>query len=87
MKFEEIIEHSVVKNNEKIKEIINNFPYQTMLMGIVCEGKIVLIEGIHRVCALAVMAEKNIKYSGDVVVALAEHRGEISKIGKGDNKQ
>jgi len=84
-KLGDILDHPMIKDNKKIDAIMKNSPYQTMLTGIVNDGKIVLVEGMHRVCALALMAKDDVKYSGDIVIALAEHKGEISKIGKGSN--
>lgn len=49
----DVLYHPTILNNAKIKEIKNNFPAETMLTGIVWENKIILIEGMHRACALA----------------------------------
>lgn len=85
-RLEDIIVHSIVKNNEKIEDIINNFPKETMLTGIVKDGKIILIEGMHRACALAVMLKNKEKINSNLKIALAEFSGEIPVLGKGDNK-
>jgi hypothetical protein len=66
--------------NEKVEAIKNNFPYQTMLTGIVNKGRIVLVEGMHRSLALVTMSENKIK--GDVVLALAEHNEILPTVGK-----
>ncbi|HHX58388.1 MAG TPA: hypothetical protein GX706_01315 [Candidatus Moranbacteria bacterium] len=79
-KIKNILDHPIIKNNQKIIEIVDNFPYQTMLTGIVNKGRIVLIEGMHRACALAQLE----KVKGDVVIALANFEGEIPLLGTGD---
>ena len=84
-KIGDILEYPIIKNNDKIQAILKNFPYQTMLTGVINDGRIVLIEGMHRTCALAIMAENKIEHNGDVMIALAEHEGEIPRIGKGNN--
>ena len=79
----EIIELTGVNpdKNEKVEAVKKNFPYQTMLTGIIHQDKIILVEVMHRALALVTMSEGDIK--GDVVLALAECKGELPMIGKG----
>ncbi|MDD5043073.1 MAG: hypothetical protein PHD51_00170 [Patescibacteria group bacterium] len=81
----DIINHPLIAANNKIKDIINNFPFQTMLTGVIHNGEIVLIEGIHRAGALALMAREGKRSGGEVVIALAEHDSELLPLGKGDS--
>ena len=76
----DILVHKVVAENVKIHNVLHRLPYQTMLMGIVHEERIVLVDGMHRACALA-QSTKN--FVGDVVIALTEHDGDIPLIGNG----
>lgn len=76
----DILMHPVVLGNEKVKSIIGNFPFQTMLTGIIYKDKIILIEGMHRALALAQLRE----HEGDVVMALAEFEGGLPSIGMGN---
>ncbi len=69
------------EKNEKVKAIKNNFPYQTMLTGIIHQDKIILVEGMHRAVALAMM--EGDEFIGDVVIALAGYDGELPSVGKG----
>ncbi|HIP49283.1 MAG TPA: hypothetical protein EYG92_10015 [Lutibacter sp.] len=70
------------QKNEKVEAIKNNFPYQTMLTGIINKDRIILIEGMHRGVALAMMSEDEIK--GDVVIVLAEYEDDVGVVlGKG----
>ncbi|HBI16669.1 MAG TPA: hypothetical protein DDY52_00715 [Candidatus Moranbacteria bacterium] len=77
----EILNHPVVMENEKVKLIMNNFPFQTMLTGVIHENKIVLVEGMHRALALAQIDNKG---KGDVVIALTDYEGELPSIGMGN---
>lgn len=77
----DILDHSIVKENTKIKSVINNFPFQTMLTGVVYGDKIVLIEGMHRALALAQMENSP---KADVMIALANFEGELPSIGMGN---
>jgi hypothetical protein len=76
----DILDHPAVKENNKVKIIMKNFPYQTMLTGVINKDRIVLVEGMHRACALAQMKNENI---GDVTIALTNYEGELPSIGKG----
>ena len=76
-----ILAHPMVAENNKVKSIMNNFPYQTMLTGIVNEERIILVEGMHRALALAQMENSN---KGDVVIALTHYKGELPSIGRGN---
>lgn len=76
----EILSHPLVADNPKVCAVQENFPFQTMFTGIVHKEKIVLVEGMHRACALARMKE----HDGDVVIALAMYDGDIPSIGKGN---
>jgi hypothetical protein len=49
----DILDHPIIRDNDKISAIKKNFPEETMLTGLVHEDKIILIEGMHRACALA----------------------------------
>jgi hypothetical protein len=79
----DVLLHPMVADNPKMREIEEKFPYQTMLTGIVHEGRIVLIEGMHRACVLARMKAYK---ENSVTIALASYNGEIPSIGKGDIK-
>jgi len=71
------------QKNEKVEAVKNNFPYQTMLTGIINEGRIILVEGMHRGVALAMMKEDEI--IGDVVIALADYEDSLKLFGKENN--
>lgn len=79
-KFKDIAEHPLIKNNDKILAIQNNFPKETMLTGLLCGDKIVLIEGMHRAAALAAWNAK-VPLTGKVFIALAEWPEEIPVLG------
>lgn len=81
----EILTHPIITENDKVAKIRQNFPYQTMITGIVSEGKVVLVEGMHRVVTLALMGKNGEKYEGDIVIALAEQE-RILPLGKGDEE-
>jgi hypothetical protein len=50
---QEIINLPVIKDNLKVLDIQKDFPQKTLFTGIIQDDKIILIEGMHRACALA----------------------------------
>jgi len=51
-KLKDIAHLSIIAENEKIKDIIKNFPEETLLTAILQDDKIILVEGMHRANAL-----------------------------------
>lgn len=79
-KIADILFHKAVVKNVKIQYVFHQLPYQTMFVGIVHEDRIVLVDGMHRACALA---QSTKKFTGDIVIALTKYDGELSLIGNG----
>jgi hypothetical protein len=75
-----ILDNPIIKENDKIQAIKKDFPKETMLTGIIYDEKIVLIEGMHRACAMASWDPK-IPFNSDVTIALALWEKEIPAIG------
>ena len=71
--FSEIIKHPNVIAHKGIKAIFDNFPSETTLIGVVLDSEIVIIEGMHRACALAMAGFKNISLNTKITIALAEY--------------
>lgn len=79
----DILDLPIVKDNDKIKEIKNNFPSKTILTAILFGDEIILIEGMHRSCVL-VLWDKQQKIKSKIFIALSEWPGkEIPVIGSG----
>lgn len=70
----------IITENQKILDIKQAFPKETMLTGIVHEGKIVLIEGMHRANALATWNPKT-PFVGNVTIALVQWDSSIPALG------
>ncbi len=65
----DILNLTMVKEHPKIIDMRKKFPKKTMLTGIVYQNKIVLVEGMHRSCALAGWDLK-IPLKSEVTIAL-----------------
>jgi len=66
----DILNLPIIKDNPKILDIKKNFPEETMFTGIIYEDNIILIEGMHRACALANWDKSKILNS-KITIALA----------------
>lgn len=78
--FKAIADLPIIKDNDKILAIKNNFPKETILTGLIINNKIILVEGQHRAAALATWDLK-IPFTKKVFIALAEYSQEIPVIG------
>jgi hypothetical protein len=77
----DILDIPVISGNPKILDIMKNFPDETMLTGIIYQNKIVIIEGMHRACAMASW-NSQIRFKSTVHLALAKwEEQEIPVIG------
>jgi hypothetical protein len=82
----DILDLPIISENPKVLDIKKKFPKKTMLTGIVFQDKIVLIEGMHRACALASW-DASIPFDNEVTLALAKWgKDEIPAIGSGESK-
>ena len=71
-KFSEIIKLAEIQKNKDINSIANNFPKETVIIGLEVKEKIVIIEGMHRCCAIALMSKNKKEIKSNIVIALAE---------------
>ena len=82
-KFSEIIKFSKIQKHEGVNSIINDFPKETVIIGLVVKGEIVIIEGMHRCCAIALMNKDQKEIESNVFIALAEYpKNDLPVIGK-----
>jgi len=83
LKFSEIAELSKIQENEHMNSLINNFPEKTIIIGLEVGKKIVIIEGMHRSCAIALLAKRKRKLKSVVLIALAKYsRENLPVVGK-----
>ncbi|HVB34699.1 MAG TPA: hypothetical protein VNJ52_10055 [Patescibacteria group bacterium] len=80
--FRELAKHPAVRENAIIREMVTNFPKETYLVGLRTERGIIVIEGMHRCCALAIAAENGKPMESRIFIALAEFEGELPEMGR-----
>jgi hypothetical protein len=71
--FTDLAKNPAVQNHQGVLNFMKNFPAETKITGVVLNGKIIIMEGMHRCCALALAASQNIKIKTKIQIALAEH--------------
>lgn len=79
-RLQEIKNLPIVVENPKVIAIRENFPQKTLLTAVVNGGRIVLVEGMHRSCALATWPTEKDCFE-EVFLALAVWKKEIPTIG------
>jgi len=73
--FEELAnDHSGIQQDEGISKYLIDFPAQTTLTGIVLDGHVIIMEGMHRCAALSLVARKGITLNieHDIQICLAQ---------------
>lgn len=72
-RLKELLTHPGVHNHWYIREIANNFPASTTLTALnMPNSDIVVVEGMHRACAITMLANDNKLLNTDVFVMIAD---------------
>jgi len=82
IQFKELAQNIELQNDPNINEIIKNFPKESTLAGLQKGSEIIIIEGMHRCCALAVSKGKGKSIDAKLFIALAEYRDKLPTLGQ-----
>lgn len=77
-KFSAIIRHKDIVKNKNIKALLKNFPKDTILIALEVEKKIYIIEGMHRLSALALLGQE--KKAGPQKIYLALGKSKLKQL-------
>ena len=82
--FKWLMEQPDLKDHSGIKGIAGNFPMTSHLIGMVVDGKIYIIEGMHRCCAVEYMRKHKTPFLFELRICLAIFPGEgnLPRVGK-----
>lgn len=80
--FREIVKSPALRANPIVREMVTDFPKETYIVGLQTGPEIVVIEGMHRCCALALAAETNATIDTKVFMALAPYSSEVPEMGR-----
>jgi hypothetical protein len=75
--FETLAKDSDIQDRAHINEIVQKFPENSVFVGLENMNDIVIIEGLHRCCALAVAKMKKVDLKRKVFIACAQFPKEI----------
>lgn len=73
--FMEIIRHPAIQGSDRVSQIIAQFPQTTFMLGLIWNGSVVIIDGMHRCCAIAIAAQNGTPIAAEVNIALASFEG------------
>ena len=83
LRFSELAELSKIQENKNINSLTDNFPAKTIIIGLEVGKKIVVIEGMHRSCAIALLAKRKKKVKSVISIALAKYpENDLPVVGK-----
>ncbi len=61
-----------IQEHKGITDIAKKFPKKTSLIGLIVQGKIFIIEGMHRCTAIGLIRKENKKLKSEIIIALAK---------------
>lgn len=75
--FAQLAELPDIQRHQGTNEMVANFPKDSIITGLIVDGEVYIIEGMHRCAALALMNQRGLKHDNKVSIALAESPGGI----------
>jgi hypothetical protein len=81
--FASLAQDPEVEKNSGVQTLLKNFPSQTTISGVIINGEIRIVEGMHRAAALAVAAKNGVNLNTHIKLALAVHtKNELPIVGR-----
>jgi hypothetical protein len=80
--FSELIKNKTLQENPIVQGIFRDFPKETHLIGFITEQGVMIIEGMHRCCAVALAAAEGQPIQTELFISLAEYRGPVPHLGQ-----
>lgn len=69
--FSKIVNNHEIKSSIEINQILKNFPKNNVLVGLATKEGVVIIDGMHRCCAIALAAQRNQNLETEIFIAIA----------------
>ena len=82
LQFKELAQNLELQQDTYVNALIKTFPKESILIGLRQDGKVIIIDGLHRCCALAIAHQKNIIIDTKLFIILADYSGEIPTLGQ-----
>lgn len=85
--FRTLAKWPTIQRHGKVASIVRRFPSTTQLLGVIWHGKIVVIEGTHRACAVAIAARRGKKLRTSMTIALTPLTGKVPDLSSGQKRR
>jgi len=77
--FSELASRSDISNHATVRAMTENYPKDSVISALeLSDGRIFVIEGMHRTCSLAVMAKENKSFADKLIFAIG--RSQLSEL-------
>jgi len=83
--FKELVKDLGLQKVLAQKELFENFPKRSLLIGLLNKDRIIIVDGMHRACALALTQAQDTAVETEIEIALAEFPGELPLLGSVDS--
>ncbi len=84
--FKTLVSRRSIRAHTYVLGLEKSFPRTTQLLGVRQKGKIVVIEGMHRACAVALAAQSRKKLRTSLTLALTPLSGKLPNLSAGQNR-
>jgi hypothetical protein len=85
IRFDRLAENPGLQNDTNIEGLMNAFPKESTLVGLQQDGKIIVIEGMHRCSAIAVAFKKDLPINAKLFIALADFNDPLPRLGQANS--
>ena len=85
LRFKDLVQDPALRKEAIVREMMERFPQEVFLVTLRTPEGIVVIEGMHRACALAIMDAEGRLPKTRITVALASFPGELPDMGQTDS--
>lgn len=70
IQFKDLVKNPEVKKNPKVAQILENFPKETTIIAAHRNGQLIIVEGMHRACAIAITAREGRQLATKLTIAI-----------------
>ena len=86
--FSDLTSRADIVNNATIRAMTDNYPKESVVSALqLSDGRIFVVEGMHRACALALMGKEGEPFSGKLIFAIGKSQlPELPPVGEDTNK-
>lgn len=86
--FADLASHAEIVSHSGVRSMVGQYPDATVITALeLSDGRMMIIEGMHRACALALMAKEGHPYQGKLIFAIGKSLlSELPRVGENTTK-